>query len=776
MSVGTSSVGLDLKYRIFIFNIVLVFAVLGAATWFELDRLNAAAGDHVSRESQRLSKTLEGLLPRMIMTHDTSGLNDLAKKITSPELQGNEIVSVAVLDKQLQEIAFADQGWRERHDGSVKLPPTFIVQKPIKTPGQPEAVGYLRFTFSMADLERSRSAVVSDNLVLALLMALLAFFWGWYLSSLIIRPVKVLLDAAERISGGDLTGARIDVTGDSELVALVTAFNRMSETIGLHLEDLRQKNGALDRRVFELSTLHQAARAINSVLNLDQLYERIVDTAISILGGVKRCSLMLIDRRTNEFMVRVAKGLDVGLLPPTRRVPIGDGVAARVCISGEPVIINDVPEGDSKRLEVARIPRSSLCVPLKIGDEVVGVLSASNKISGEPFTSDDQALLETLATQSGIAIKNGRFYQDLNRKILELNTLHDIGRNLSIVLDIERLLEMVVDQTSRVLGGVRSISLILHDEVTGKLHVKIHRGLSPEYAARPIEIGDGIAGKVFAKCEPLMINDLPSDTPQDPSAPSGRSSLCVPLIVKEHAIGVLSVSEKLSGEIFDDNDLSLLVTLASQISIALHNAKLYEDLEASYLSAVRALANSLDAKDAYTRGHSERVAAFSVEIGRRMRLDPDTIKNLQIGALLHDIGKIGISENIINKPARLTAEEYELIKTHPVRGANIIEPASFLKEKVPLIKHHHERFDGKGYPDGLGGDAIPLLARIVCVADSWDAMTSKRAYRNVVPKEQAVQELLKCAGTQFDPKIVSAFMEVLQDEKTVESILGLGYS
>lgn len=776
MSAGTGSAGLDLKYRIFIFNIVLLFAVLGTATWFELDRLNAAAGEHVSRESQRLNKTLEGILPRMIMTHDTVGLNDLAKKITSPELAGNEIVSVAVLDKQLQEMAFADQGWRERHDGSVRLPPTVIVQKPVKTPGQLEAVGYLRFTFSMADLERSRAAVVSDNLLLALLMALLAFFWAWYLSSMIIRPVKVLLEAAERISGGDLTGARVDISGDSELIALVAAFNRMSETIGLHLEDLRQKNGALDRRVFELSTLHQAARAINSVLNLDQLYERIVDTAISILGGVKRCSLMLIDRRTNEFMVRVAKGLDVGLLPPTRRVPIGDGVAARVCISGEPVIINDVPEGDSRKLEVARIPRSSLCVPLKIGDEVVGVLSASNKISGEPFTSDDQALLETLATQSGIAIKNGRFYQDLNRKILELNTLHDIGRNLSVILDIQRLLEMVVDQTSRVLGGVRSISLILHDETSGKLHVRVHRGLSPEYATRPIEIGEGIAGKVFAKGEPLMINDLPSDPPQDPSAQSGRSSLCVPLIVKEHAIGVLSVSEKLSGEIFDDNDLSLLVTLASQISIALHNAKLYEDLEASYLSAVRALANSLDAKDAYTRGHSERVAAFSVEIGRRMGLKPDTIKNLQIGALLHDIGKIGISENIINKPARLTADEYELIKTHPVRGANIIEPASFLKEKVPLIKHHHERFDGKGYPDGLGGDAIPLLARIVCVADSWDAMTSKRAYRNVVPREQAVQELLKCAGTQFDPKIVAAFMEVLQDEKTVETILGLGYS
>ncbi|HNW34046.1 MAG TPA: GAF domain-containing protein, partial [Candidatus Ozemobacteraceae bacterium] len=710
-------------------------------------------------------------------------LDELAKKITSPELPGNEIVSVGVLDSQLQEIAFADQGWRDRRDGSVQLPPTFVIQKPVKMPGKSEAVGYLRFTFSMADLETARAVVVQENLVLMLIVMALAFFWAWQLAIMINKPLKSLVEAAERASSGDLAGARLETTGDSELGSLVMAFNRMTEAISLHLEDLRRKNSLLDRRVFELSTLHQASRAINSVLNLDQLYERIVDTAISVLGGVKRCSLMLIDRRTNEFMVRVAKGLDVGLLPPTRRVPIGDGVAARVCISGEPVIINDVPEGDAKRLEVARIPRSSLCVPLKINDEVVGVLSASNKISGDPFTGDDQALLETLATQAGIAIKNGRFYQDLNRKILELNTLHDIGKNLSLVLDIQKLLEMVVDQTSRVLGGVRSISLILHDDATGKLLVKVHRGLSAEYASRPIEVGEGIAGKVFAKGEPLMINDLPvpadasgREAQADVAVSAGRSSLCVPLIVKERAIGVLSVSEKLSGEIFDDNDLSLLVTLASQISIAVHNARLYEDLEASYLSAVRALANSLDAKDAYTRGHSERVAAFSVEIGRRMKLDPDTVKTLQIGALLHDIGKIGISESIINKPARLTSEEYELIKTHPVRGANIIEPASFLKEKVPLIKHHHERFDGKGYPDGLGGENIPLLARIVCVADSWDAMTSKRAYRSVVPREQAVQELLKCAGTQFDPKIVAAFMEVLQDEKTVESILELGYS
>jgi HD-GYP domain-containing protein (c-di-GMP phosphodiesterase class II) len=253
-----------------------------------------------------------------------------------------------------------------------------------------------------------------------------------------------------------------------------------------------------------------------------------------------------------------------------------------------------------------------------------------------------------------------------------------------------------------------------------------------------------------------------------------RSSLCVPLKVKEKPIGVLSVSDKQTGDPFDEGDLEILVTLAHQIAATIYSAQLYEDLEASYLSAVRALANSLDAKDTYTRGHSERVARYSMEIGRVMNLTTDEIKTLHIGALLHDIGKIGISESIINKSSRLTDNEFETIKTHPSRGASIIEPAKFLKEKLPLIKYHHERFDGKGYPDGLKGTDIPMLARIICVADSYDAMTSKRAYRDTMPRVEARNELIRCSGSQFDPKVVTAFLEVLVDESKLEAIEKLG--
>jgi putative nucleotidyltransferase with HDIG domain len=411
-------------------------------------------------------------------------------------------------------------------------------------------------------------------------------------------------------------------------------------------------------------------------------------------------------------------------------------------------------------------------VPIKLEGLVVGVLSVSNRLSGTAFAESDLRLVEGIAKEAAVALKNAGMWRDLERRVLQLNTLHEVGKTLGMVLDIDKLLELVLDLTAKVLGGVKTSSVILHDEETDSLQVMLYKGEKNIDALQPIRVGEGIAGKVFANSEPVIINDAGSS--DDSDRKTGRSSMCVPLKIKDKSIGVLSVSDKANGEPFDHEDLEILLTLASQISVTLYNAQLYEDLEASYLSAVRALANSIDAKDPYTRGHSERVARYSIEIGRVLGLGAEDIKTLHVGALLHDIGKISISESIINKDSKLTDSEYETMKTHPSRGAEIIEPAKFLREKVPLIKYHHERFDGKGYPSGLKGMNIPLMARIICVADSYDAMTSKRAYRDIMPREEARNELIRCSGTQFDPKMVNAFLEVLQDENKIAAIEKLG--
>jgi putative nucleotidyltransferase with HDIG domain len=185
------------------------------------------------------------------------------------------------------------------------------------------------------------------------------------------------------------------------------------------------------------------------------------------------------------------------------------------------------------------------------------------------------------------------------------------------------------------------------------------------------------------------------------------------------------------------------------------------ETQSAYVGAIRALATALDARDPYTAGHSERVSAISVAIGRQMRLAEERLEVLRLGSLLHDIGKIGVSDHILRKPGPLTPEEFEMIKQHPGLGARILRSVPFLAPHIPIVELHHERPDGKGYPHGLAGDEIPLLARIAHVADAFDAMTSARAYRPARGSAEALAELWKCAGAQFDAEVVQALAGAL---------------
>ena len=197
----------------------------------------------------------------------------------------------------------------------------------------------------------------------------------------------------------------------------------------------------------------------------------------------------------------------------------------------------------------------------------------------------------------------------------------------------------------------------------------------------------------------------------------------------------------------------------------------YEKLEKAYLDSVQTLRYTVEAKDPYTRGHSDRVSEYSVLIGKKLGLSEEEIKTLQVGGLFHDIGKIGIPDNILLKEAKLTDDEYSEIKNHPSIGAHILCNAEVFQDIIPIVKHHHEKFDGTGYPSRLKGDDIPYLARIAAVADTFDAMTSKRTYRNALPLDVVKAEIERCTGTQFDPEIAKVFLDILDnDYKEIEEI------
>lgn len=203
------------------------------------------------------------------------------------------------------------------------------------------------------------------------------------------------------------------------------------------------------------------------------------------------------------------------------------------------------------------------------------------------------------------------------------------------------------------------------------------------------------------------------------------------------------------------------MNLIKKINVELQET--YDKLERAYMDSIQTLRYTVEAKDSYTRGHSDRVSEFSVLIGKYMGLLEDELKTLRIGGLFHDIGKIGVPDSILLKTAKLTDDEYSEIKNHPTIGAHILSTASTFQDLIPIVKHHHEKYDGTGYPSKLKGEDIPFFARIAAVADTFDAMTSKRTYRDALPLDIVIAEIERCKGTQFDPKIADVFLDILNN-------------
>jgi HD-GYP domain-containing protein (c-di-GMP phosphodiesterase class II) len=235
-----------------------------------------------------------------------------------------------------------------------------------------------------------------------------------------------------------------------------------------------------------------------------------------------------------------------------------------------------------------------------------------------------------------------------------------------------------------------------------------------------------------------------------------------PVVVKQELRALVFTGPKMNGNEYRPFEIDLLASLCNSAGTAMEHARLFQQLENTYLSTVKAFMSIVEAKDAYTKGHTERVADYSVALGKKMKLGRTELRDLAFAAVLHDIGKLVVIEKVLNKPGSLDDDEWEILKSHPEVGAAIIENMEFLAGAVPFVRHHHERYDGKGYPDRLMGEQIPLGARIIAVADAFDAMTTDRSYRKALSREVALNTMIAKAGSQFDPKAMEAFMELIE--------------
>jgi response regulator RpfG family c-di-GMP phosphodiesterase len=320
--------------------------------------------------------------------------------------------------------------------------------------------------------------------------------------------------------------------------------------------------------------------------------------------------------------------------------------------------------------------------------------------------------------------------------------------------DNDEIFDTIVELALRIVDG-KSGMLLLYDEEYGNFYPKVVRGSAGGVAGTD---GMPALANLFKEVvDSKNASMLHSDT--DPLI--APSVICAPLLIRGHVLGVLCIRKKATGAIFNQNDLHHILSLAKRASLNLENKILYESIYANLMNTFKSLVTSIQVRDHYTEEHSARVSEIAVKICGRLNMTSSEAESMRIASLLHDIGKISIPDYVLLKPAHLTAEEYQVIKQHPVIGDDILSHVVLLDRERHVIRHHHERWDGRGYPDGISGNAIPLLSRVLAVADSFDAMISDRPYRKGLSQAMAMAELEKGKNSQFDAGIVDIFRDVL---------------
>jgi putative nucleotidyltransferase with HDIG domain len=441
--------------------------------------------------------------------------------------------------------------------------------------------------------------------------------------------------------------------------------------------------------------------------------------------------------------------------------------------------------------ETAHIPIVMVSASAEVDSRLQGLMHGADDYLTKPFSPKEllikvRRIFERLERHETLSSKNQELETEVQRnredllvrnkelrfQVYSLETLMWLSHQLNASLDLEPLLNTLI---LSVMGQLRvnAACLFLTDDRDSptRLDVTTFKGLKE----------DQVRGLALSYDSALIRALRPSDGDEqrpvrlatlerDPGLSgdvhrlfaAGLTVVC-PVVVKNRLTAMVAVGEKVSGQEFHASDLEMLRALAESAGIAIENARLFRDLQEAYVSTVRLLVSRIEEKDPYTHGHTERVAAYAVSIARELGLSPDELQTIQFGAFLHDIGKVHTQDEILHKPGALTDEEWKMVKAHPVRGAEMVRGVKFLEKASDMIRHHHERVDGKGYPDGLQGDQISLHAKIVNLADAFDAMTTDRPYRAGMTAEQAMEQMTTKAGSQFAAEVVQVFVPALRE-------------
>jgi GAF domain-containing protein len=554
---------------------------------------------------------------------------------------------------------------------------------------------------------------------------------------------------------------------DDEMVALFQTLANLLST-GLRNSQLLEDTVAQARR---LAALYEVATAINSRASLSPIFQTALEQVVSLLAA-DRGEIALIDSDGNTFTV-VAEYGEGTLSALGRKIPVHTPLEKRLVKDRVPVAIPDLancPElGSAAALPLSLGIRAMLIVPIIAGDRVIGTMGIDS-MKARQFTGDDVSVAQAIAHQISVALERAHLLEVEREKASELGVLFALSRELSeISHSVEAVLGTVTKRAVTDLPCTTAMALLAEgDEITlgasyrrRALRTGFHPGDRRPLKAYPTLL------RASASPEPYLLTRGQALTPEEKRDlfPATVEHLCIlPLRVSDRLLGFLVLGEARSAlrEPFGPSKLKLARAMADQAASALSRAQLFHRLEESYLQTVLALAKAVEAKDTYTADHAQRIAELAVAVGAEMGLSQQELEDLRYGAILHDVGKLAVPDGILRKAGPLDQEEWAIIRRHPAIGAEILGSVKRLEGTARVVRHHHERFDGRGYPDGLAGEAIPLGSRILAVVDAFIAMTDERVYRAPKSPQEALDELDRNAGTQFDPQVVKVFKRVLR--------------
>jgi HD-GYP domain-containing protein (c-di-GMP phosphodiesterase class II) len=543
-------------------------------------------------------------------------------------------------------------------------------------------------------------------------------------------------------------------------------------------------------RLAELESLSQVSVSLTSAVELQPLLENILAGARKAIPSAEKGTILLTESDGLLRLHAVSGYSDPRLIDLF--LPNQNGYAARVARERTPLKIDDVHadyeipfKGEIEEIDAVQ---SGIAAPLIVKGKVIGVISLDNASRKTAFAESDLSLLVTFASQAAVAIENARLFSETQQRLHRLFALHSIDAAIGASVDTNVTLNIVLENIMTELKA-DAAAVLLFNPLTRMLEYASGRGFRVHaIEGQRLRLGEGLAGQAALQRRAINITDLQKteEVAQVMEHPVSNSASAlvkylegenfigyhaIPLIAKGQIQGVLEIFRRTHMQV-DQEWISFFEMLAGQTAIAIDNGRLFVNLQQSnleltlaYDATIQGWSQALELRDEDTEGHTLRVTDLTLRLIQVMGIEEVETEHARRGSLLHDIGKIAIPDSILLKPGPLDEREWSVMRQHPQYAYNLLFPITYLRPAIHIPYCHHEKWDGSGYPRGLKGEEIPIVARIFSIVDVFDALTSNRPYRPAWTREKALEYIREQTGKHFDPKVVNAFMTLLAGEK-----------